>query len=157
MTAANAIFELERPDASTRKASSRLQEAVERAISSHVQASVVLVVDGEEVEIPETVLRVLLHAVHEQAVGHRVRVVAPDSDDELTPNQAATYLGVSRPLLVKLLDDATIPSRTLPGSRHRRIAVADLEEYLTSKGRRRGRLASAMNDVAEADLYFPKR
>jgi excisionase family DNA binding protein len=109
-----------------------------------------------QIEIPEAVLRVLLHAVHEQAAGHRIRVLSPDSDDELTPNQAAAYLGISRPLLVKLLDDGTIPARTLPGSRHRRIAVADLEAYHTHKTRRRRRLTAAMQDVAETGLYLPR-
>jgi excisionase family DNA binding protein len=66
------------------------------------------------------------------------------------------YLGISRPLLVKLLDDGTIPARTLPGSRHRRVAVAELEAYQTRKSRRRGHLAKAMNEVADAGLYLPQ-
>jgi excisionase family DNA binding protein len=146
------MLELDRPDAPTQQASSRL----ERAVSSARSAPAVLVVDGEQIEIPEAVLRVLLHAAHEQAVGHRIRVLSPDSDDELTPNQAAAYLGISRPLLVKLLDDGTIPARRLPGSRHRRITVADLEAYHTHKSRRRRRLTAAMQDVAETDLYLPQ-
>jgi excisionase family DNA binding protein len=147
-----AVLELDHPDTSTRQASSRL----ERAMSSARGAPTVLIVDGEQIEIAEALLRVLLHAAHEQAAGHRIRVLSPDSDDELTPNQAAAYLGISRPLLVKLLDDGTIPARTLPGSRHRRIAVADLEAYQTHKTRRRRRLTAAMQDVAETDLYLPQ-
>jgi excisionase family DNA binding protein len=147
-----AVLELDHPDASTQQASSRL----ERAVSSARGVPAVLLVDGEQIEIPEALLRVLLHAVHEQAAGHRIRVLSPDSDDELTPNQAAAYLGISRPLLVKLLDDGTIPARTLPGSRHRRIAVADLEAYHAHKMRRRRRLTAAMQDVAETDLYLPR-
>jgi excisionase family DNA binding protein len=147
-----AVLELDHPDALTQQASSHL----ERAMNSARNVPAVLVVDGEQIEIPEAVLRVLLHAAHEQAVGHRIRVLSPDSDDELTPNQAAAYLGISRPLLVKLLNDGTIPARTLPGSRHRRIAVADLEAYHTLKSRRRRRLTAAMQDVAETDLYLPR-
>lgn len=147
-----AMLELDHPDASTQQASSRL----ERAVSSARSAPAVLVVDGEQIEIPEALLRVLLHAVHEQAAGHRIRILSPDSADELTPNQAAAYLGISRPLLVKLLDNGTVPARTLPGSRHRRIAVADLEAYHTHKTRRRRRLTAAMQDVTETDLYLPK-
>jgi excisionase family DNA binding protein len=147
-----AVLELDHPDTLTQQASSHL----ERAVSSARNVPAVLVVDGEQIEIPEAVLRVLLHAVHEQAAGHRIRIISPDSDDELTPNQAAAYLGISRPLLVKLLNDGTIPARTLPGSRHRRIAVADLEAYHTHKTRRRRRLAAAMQDVAETNLYLPQ-
>ncbi|WP_131770036.1 helix-turn-helix domain-containing protein [Candidatus Protofrankia californiensis] len=155
MTSHPAVLELTSPDAPTRRASSDLASAVEQAIASSDSGSVVLVVGGVEVDAPVAVLRALLHAAHEQAAGHRVRIISPDSTSELTPNQAAAYLGISRPLLVKLLDDGTIPARTLPGSRHRRIAVADLEEYTARKVRRRRTLAAAMNDVAGADLYFP--
>lgn len=149
MSAVESLFELERPDEVTRLASSRLEHAMTGAHSHRA----VLVVDGEEVEVPEALLQVLLHAVHQQAAGRRVRVVAPDVDEELTPNQAAKYLGISRPLLVKLLDDGTIPARTLPGSRHRRISVAAVESYLDRKVNRRARLSAAMNQIAEADLY----
>jgi excisionase family DNA binding protein len=76
---------------------------------------------------------------------------------ELTPNKAAAYLGVSRSLRVKLLDDGTIPAHRLPGSRHRRVAVKDLEACQSCKSRRRERLTAAMNDIAEADLYLPRR
>jgi excisionase family DNA binding protein len=147
-----AVLELDQPDAPTRAASSRLELAVSAA--QHLPA--VLVIDGEQIEIPEVLLRILIRATHEQAAGHRVRLLAPDCDGELTPNQAAAYLGISRPLLVKLLDDGTIPARTLPGSRHRRIAVADVEAYHASKTHRRQRLSAAMNEVAETDLYLPE-
>lgn len=153
---AEPVFELERPDRSTRAASERLEHAVERAIGSLPQGGAVLVVGDEHVEVPLALLHALLHTVHEQAAGRRVRLIAPDAEGELTPNRAAAYLGISRPLLVKLLDDGAIPSRTLPGSRHRRIAVADLEAYQTGKSRRRRRVASAMNEVADAGLYLPK-
>ncbi|MCE6993461.1 helix-turn-helix domain-containing protein [Saccharothrix sp. S26] len=143
------LIELEHPDEVTRQASSRLEHAMAGARSPRT----VLVVDGEEVEVPHALVQLLLHAVHQQAAGRRVRVVSPDSDEELTPNQAAKYLGISRPLLVKLLDDGTIPARTLPGSRHRRISVAALEHYLDRKVNRRARLSAAMNEIADAGLY----
>ncbi|MEU4766964.1 helix-turn-helix domain-containing protein [Actinosynnema sp. NPDC023794] len=149
MSAVEPLFELERPDEVTRQASSRLEHAMTGARFDRA----VLVVDGEEVEVPKALVQVLLHAVHQQAAGRRVRVVAPDADEELTPNQAAKYLGISRPLLVKLLDDGTIPARNLQGSRHRRISVAALESYLDRKVDRRSRLSAAMNEIAEAGLY----
>ncbi|HYS34126.1 MAG TPA: excisionase family DNA-binding protein [Pseudonocardiaceae bacterium] len=100
--------------------------------------------------------RRLLHAMHEHSAGDRIRVLSPDSDDELTPSQAAAYLGISGPLLAKLLDDGTIPAHMLPGSRHRRIAVTDLDAYQTRKTRRRRQLTAAMQETAETDLYLPQ-
>ncbi|WP_052914604.1 helix-turn-helix domain-containing protein [Protofrankia coriariae] len=155
MTSHPAVLELNSPDAPTRRASSDLASAVEQAIASSDSGSVVLVVGGVQVDAPVAVLRALLHTAYEQAAGHRVRILSPDSTGELTPNQAAAYLGISRPLLLKLLDDGTIPARALPGSRHRRVAVADLEEYAARKTKRRRALATAMNDMIDADLYLP--
>ncbi|MDO4784557.1 MAG: helix-turn-helix domain-containing protein [Propionibacteriaceae bacterium] len=50
------------------------------------------------------------------------------SDKELTPNQAAQLLGVSRPHLVKIMDRGLLAYR-LVGS-NRRIAMADLLDYI---------------------------
>ena len=50
------------------------------------------------------------------------------SDKELTPNQAAQLLGVSRPHLVKIMDRGLLAYR-LVGS-NRRIAKADLFDYI---------------------------
>lgn len=50
------------------------------------------------------------------------------SDKELTPNQAAQLLGVSRPHLVKIMDRGLLAYR-LVGS-NRRIAKADLLDYI---------------------------
>src|SRR6266481_1952172 len=84
--AADAVFELDAPDAPTREASGRLEQAVIRAINSVPHGAAVLVVDDEHVEVPLALLHALLRTVHEQAAGRRVRVVAPDADVEVTPN-----------------------------------------------------------------------
>jgi hypothetical protein len=75
MASAEVVFELARPDISTRRALSQLERAVERAISSVRHGTAVLVVDGEQIEVPEAMLQVLLRTVHEQAAGRRVRVI----------------------------------------------------------------------------------
>src|SRR5579863_5990115 len=107
----DAVVELKRPDVSTRRASSRLEQAVSLAVSEGRPA--MLIVDGQEVVLPAAMLAALYQTAREQAAGHRVRVIAPDAVDEVTPNEAAAELGISRPLLVKLLDEGTIPSRRL--------------------------------------------
>lgn len=51
----------------------------------------------------------------------------------LTSNQAAALLGMSRPLLNKLLDEGRIPFHR--NGRDRRIALSDLTAYITERDR----------------------
>ncbi len=55
-------------------------------------------------------------------------------DVELTTQQAADILGVSRPTLVKLLEDGTMPFRTI--GVYRRIKAAEVFAYLDEERRR---------------------
>ncbi|WP_024817849.1 helix-turn-helix domain-containing protein [Arthrobacter sp. 31Y] len=57
-------------------------------------------------------------------------VIIAGADDALTPNQAAKILGVSRAHLYKVLDSGAMPYTTV-GARDRRIAMADLRDYIT--------------------------
>ncbi|MGW5364093.1 helix-turn-helix domain-containing protein [Actinopolymorpha pittospori] len=80
---------------------------------------------GDSVELPEEVYRILRQVVDAMRQGHAV-TVSPQTR-ALTTQQAADLLGVSRPTVVKLLDDGKIPfERTRT---HRRILLKDLLEY----------------------------
>lgn len=83
--------------------------------------------NGESLAIPASAVKVLLRAMTEMAQGHAVSLVPIQS--ELTTQQAAELLGVSRPYLVKLLDEDQIPSRKV--GTHRRVLYADLMKYKT--------------------------
>ncbi|MCI2193702.1 MAG: helix-turn-helix domain-containing protein [Ancrocorticia sp.] len=72
-------------------------------------------------------IAVLLHGVlSSMARGEDVAYLTHDS--ELTPNQAAELLNVSRPHLVKLMDRGLLEYRMV-GS-NRRVAVADLMDFI---------------------------
>lgn len=61
----------------------------------------------------------------------------------LTTQQAADLLGISRPTLIKLLEDGKIPYET--PNRHRRIQLIDLLNYQAS---RRGERRDTLRDLA---------
>jgi excisionase family DNA binding protein len=76
--------------------------------------------------LPASVFRGLVEVLEILKDGRGVRIVPVD--DELTTEEAARLLGVSRPHLVQLIDRGDIPCRKV-GSR-RRIRASDLAVYL---------------------------
>lgn len=81
--------------------------------------------DGATIELPAEVYEVLRDVIDAMASGHAI-AVAP-RDQQMTTQQAAELLGISRPTLVRLLTDGEIPY-TQPG-RHRRVRLADVLDY----------------------------
>lgn len=77
-------------------------------------------------------LRAVLEDV---ANGNAVVILRPTQ--EVTPAEAARVLGVTRQFVDRLCADGVLPFRRLPGSRHRRILVADVLAVAAERDRRR--------------------
>ncbi|MGI8663824.1 MAG: helix-turn-helix domain-containing protein [Acidimicrobiales bacterium] len=108
--------------------------------------------DGTTVMLSPALLAVLQATAGELADGHAVTVLP--SDAMLTPAEAAELLGLSRPFVVRLLDEGEIPAQRLPRSRHRRIRLADVLAFQDQRDRRgegRRRIAA---DVEAAGLPY---
>ena len=87
-------------------------------------------------------LRLLVDILGELAIGNAVKVVPVHA--ELTSQEAADLLNVSRPHLVKMLEEGAIPF-TKTG-RHRRIRFSDLMAF---KQRRDEESQEAMEALAQ--------
>lgn len=80
---------------------------------------------GELMTIPKKAMELLFFIVQNMSEGKSISLIP--SDSELSSQQAADMLNVSRPHLVKLLAAGNIPFRMV-GS-HRRILLQDLISY----------------------------
>lgn len=83
------------------------------------------------IQVPALALRFLVDVMKEIASGNIVKVVSLHA--EMTTQEGAGLLNISRPHLVKLLDEGVIP-HTKTG-RHRRVKLADLLAFKQARER----------------------
>lgn len=93
------------------------------------------------VELPTSALRLLVDILSELADGNAVKVVPIHA--ELTTQEAADLLNVSRPHLVKLLESGELLFHK--AGKHRRVRFSDLMVYKTEQEKRR---SAAMEELA---------
>jgi excisionase family DNA binding protein len=100
--------------------------------------------NGEEITITDSVLRVLRQVVQAMASGKNVSIVT--YNPELTTQQAADLLNVSRPYLIKLLEQGELPY-IMVGT-HRRVKFEDLRKYKQQRDTKRRQLLDEL--IAES-------
>lgn len=122
---------------------SAVLDAAEALLRSEQELSLTGELAGRatSVPVPAELRALLADVVRAMRRGQGV-TVAPLSQ-QLTTQQAADLLGISRPTLVKLLEAGQIPFHT-PG-RHRRVLLQDV---LAFGEQRRGRQKTALRELA---------
>jgi excisionase family DNA binding protein len=104
--------------------------------------------DGHELPLPASMYEVLRQAAHQLAAGLAVSIVPIGT--KLSTQQTADLLGVSRPHVVKLLEQGEIPyTRT---GKHRRVLLSDVLAY---RDRQAGRRSEALDELARLSEDLP--
>jgi excisionase family DNA binding protein len=102
--------------------------------------------DKEEVVIPPEAARLIKVILGEMEEGRMVSI-SSSAEREITTQEAAGLLNVSRPFLVKLLETGQIPFRKV-GSR-RRVLAKDVLSYKKSTDSMRGRVLEKLAKQAQ--------
>lgn len=123
MISENSIENLVTPSTSD----SKLAQISGRSLSPYMDQNlkVRLAETDEEIELPASAVRLLVELLSAMAEGKSVTLMPVHA--ELTTQQAADLLGVSRPFLIKQLENDVVPYRKV--GTHRRILFSDLMTY----------------------------
>ena len=79
----------------------------------------------EPIELPAAAVALLTDVLEAMAAGRGITIIPQNA--ELTTAQVAEVLNVSRPFLIKLLEQENIPHRKV--GRHRRVLMEDVINY----------------------------
>ena len=119
---------IELPSEETTRAAGEAIRAFSTALKTRRPTLVEVVTQGEEparATVPFEAFELLMNVLAHLANGHAVTVMPVKA--ELTTQQAADLLNVSRPFLIKLLDNGQIPLRRV--GTHRRVRLQDVVTY----------------------------
>ena len=126
-----------------RESSRRLAQYVKRSQPLKVTPE-----DGkgaEAVELPASAVRLLVRLLSEMAAGNAVTLIPVHA--ELTTQQAADLLGVSRPFLVKELDTGRLQYRKV--GTHRRVLFVQLMRYKDAMDAKRNEALDELTKQAQ--------
>lgn len=126
---------------------SKVLDGIAQGRSAKARACRLLGPKGEEVELPEAVFYVLERVAAVLARGDSITVVPVGK--ELTTQQAADLVNVSRQYLVRLLDEGRIPY-TKTG-KHRRLRIDDVVAF---KEKRDAERTNDLRDLSQLTQEF---
>ncbi len=137
----NKLFSFDAPTKNPSDGRKHLEQNYHNRINKLISA------DGEELHVSDNLFKILREILPLLETGRTTVTISPNNA-EMTTQEAADFLNVSRPYLIKLLDCGDI-SYTRTGS-HRRIKVKDVMEYKQKKESQRykalGELTSIMQE-----------
>jgi excisionase family DNA binding protein len=114
------------------------------------QAPELVGANGERLRLPKAMYDVLRQVAEALSSGMGVTVAPMNA--RLTTQEAADFLGISRPTLVRMLERGDIPMEK-PG-RHRFVRLADLVDYQQRQQEHRRAVLDRMAREGEADGLY---
>lgn len=114
-------------------------------VSAKGQAIKVSLDDGKELVLPKSITELLVRILTELSNGNMVNIVPVHA--ELTTQEAANHLNVSRPYLIKLLENQKLPFHRV-GS-HRRVKYEDLKQFMAKQEKVREAAMQRLADEAQ--------
>jgi excisionase family DNA binding protein len=107
--------------------------------------------DGTEIPLSDMAFAVVQQILPALEARRQTITIAP-SVAELSPNQAADLLNVSRPYLMKLLKQGALPFVKIGA--HHRIRTDDLQQYKAQRDRERRRSLTELTELMEEEGLF---
>lgn len=126
-----------------------LAQSGQKILSAKSKAK--LMVNNQDVELSPAVTKILAKTLSYIAKGKTVVVTSEPT--EFSTQQAADFLKVSRPFLVKLLETGEIPFRKV--GKHRRVRFEDIISYKQKIDEKRLKVLEKLAEQAqELDLGY---
>lgn len=136
---------------------SRLARTSKHRLSHFVREDkplMVRVIDADQaepIELPAGAVAMLMDILGAMAAGQGITLIPENA--ELTTVQAAEILNVSRPFLIKLLEEGKLPFRKV--GKHRRIRMEDVMNYKNAIDRERDEVLDQLaSDAQEHNMGY---
>lgn len=124
-------------------------ESISAFIANPDDTITLAILDGAmqdtRITIPSGMFQLMVNVLQSVSRGEPVTILPQSA--ELTTQEAADILRVSRPYLVKLLDEGTIPSRKV--GIYRRVLLQDLLHYQKTEKQRQSAIMSELTKEAQ--------
>lgn len=105
--------------------------------------------EHDRVEFTEQLHEILRRVVHALSRGQSISILT--HDQEISTQQAAEILGLSRPTVVRLIEDGELPAH-VPGAVRRKLRLADVLGYREGLRDRRNRfITESSAEVGHVD------
>ncbi len=106
--------------------------------------------DGRPLDLPAPVAEALAEILEAAAEGEQALVLR--SPEDLTTEQAAAVLGVSRPTVIRMVESGKLPARMV--GTHRRLSLGDVLAHREASARHRTEALDEMaREAEELGLY----